>query len=189
MLNELWKPVKDWEQYYEISNYGRVRRIRYDDNSKKEQYRLPYYLKPKKDKDGYLKYALCLKRKNKYYFAHRLVATHFIDNVKKKPCVNHKDGDKQNNYVNNLEWCSIRYNNVHALENGLRNMKNNKLSKEVYQYDMDGNLVNIFQSANDAKRITGYSQGHISECCRGEIKQYNGYIWKYKIKYFSTTIP
>jgi hypothetical protein len=60
-------------------------------------------------------------------------------------------------------------------------MKNNKLSKQVEQYDMNGNLLNTFKSANDAHRITGLSQGHISECCRGEIKQYNGYKWKYKI--------
>lgn len=64
---------------------------------------------------------------------------------------------------------------------GLRDMKNNKLSKVVEQYDLNGNLLNTFKSANEAKRITSFSQGHICECCRGEIKQYKGYIWKYKI--------
>lgn len=182
MLNENWKPINGCEEYYEISDKGRVRRIKYNDNSKKVQYQLPYYLKPRKDKDGYFKYALCINGKMKYYFAHRLVAIHFLNNENKYSCVNHIDGNKQNNCVENLEWCSIKQNNLHALNNGLRNMKNNKLSKKVEQYDLKGNLIKTFESANEAKRITGYSQGHISECCRNEIKQYNGYIWKYKIK-------
>lgn len=181
MLNEKWKNIKNYEGYYEISNYGRVRRIKYDDNGNKTQYKLPNYIKPKIDKDGYLRYTLCLKQKNKQFYAHRLVALHFIDNPNKLPVVNHKDGNKENNYYGNLEFCTQKYNNLHALKNGLRVMKNNKLSKKVEQYDLNNNLINTFKSANDAKRLTGFSQGHISECCRGEIKQYNGYIWKYKI--------
>lgn len=181
MLNEIYKPIKNYENIYEISNYGKVRRISYDSKQNKNQYKLPYYIKPRLDKDGYLRYTLCKNGKNKQYFVHRLVAQMFISNPNNLPCVNHKDGNKENNCVYNLEFCSIRDNNLHALRTGLRDMKNNKLSKQVEQYDMNGNLINIFKSANDAKRITGMSQGHISECCRGEIKQYNGYIWKYKI--------
>ena len=129
MLNEKWKPIKGYEEYYEISDKGRVRRIKYNDNSKKVQYQLPYYLKPRKDKDGYFKYALCVNGNNKYFLAHRLVALNFIDNIDNLPCVNHKDGNKENNRIDNLEYCSVRYNNIHALQTGLRDMKNNKLSK------------------------------------------------------------
>ena len=165
MLNELWKPIKGYEEYYEISNYGRVRRIKYDKISQQFQYKVPYYLKPRKDKDGYLKYTLCLNGKNRYYFAHRLVATNFINNIENKPQVNHKDGNKENNHVDNLEWCTIKENNLHALNNGLRDMKNNKLSKQVEQYDMNGNLINTFKSANDAKRITGFSCSKFDRDC------------------------
>ena len=181
MLNEEWKPIKDYEDYYEISNYGRVRRIKYENFGNKTQYKLPNYLKPRIDKDGYLRYTLCIKQKNKQFFAHRLVAIHFLKNENNYPVVNHIDGNKQNNYYKNLEFCTIKHNNLHALEIGLRDMKNNKLSKVVEQYDLNGNLLNTFKSANEAKRITSFSQGHICECCRGEIKQYKGYIWKYKI--------
>lgn len=178
---ERWEKIQDFEDY-EINNNGVIRRISYNGNAKNKQYKVPYYIKPRKDKDGYLRYTLCKNGKMKYFFAHRLVAKTFIPNPNKLPVVNHKDGNKENNNVDNLEWCSIRYNNIHALKKGLRNMKNNKLSKKVAQYDKKGNLINIFKSANDAKRITGYSQGHISECCRNEIKQYNGYVWKYIVK-------
>lgn len=181
MLNEIYKPIKGYEDYYEVSNYGKVRRIKYENNGNKTQYKLPNYLKPRKDKDGYLRYDLCLNNKVKRFMAHRLVALTFLENFNNYPCVNHKDGNKENNYVDNLEFCTVQYNNLHALSTGLRNMKNNKLSKQVEQYDMNDNLLNTFKSANEAHRITGLSQGHISECCRGEIKQYNGYKWKYKI--------
>ena len=180
MLDQIWKTIDNYGDY-EVSNYGKVRRISYDgDKSKEEQYKLPYYLKHRIDKDGYFRYTLCVKGKTKSFYAHRLVAQAFIPNPNNKPQVNHIDGNKQNNYVDNLEWCTIQENNLHALRNGLRDMKNNKLSKQVEQYDMNGNLLNTFKSANDAKRITGLSQGHISECCRGEYKQYKGYVWKYK---------
>lgn len=182
MLNEIWKKIKNYENYYEISNYGRVRRIKYENKGNCHQYKIPNYIKPRKDKDGYLKYTLCLNNKSKQFFAHRLVANHFLNNSNNLPQVNHKDGNKENNHCSNLEWISIKNNNLHALKNGLRDMKNNKLSMKVEQYDLNNNLLNVYKSANDAKRITGLSQGHISECCRGEIKQYKGYIWKYKIK-------
>lgn len=182
MENEIWKPIKNYESYYEVSNYGKVRRIKYDNVGNKKQYLLPNYLKYRVDKDGYFKYDLSLNGKTKRFFSHRLVAENFLENPNNYPVVNHIDGNKQNNYYKNLEFCSIKQNNIHALKTGLRNMKNNKLSKKVEQYDMQGNLVKTYISANEAKRITNFSQGHISECCRGELKTYKGYIWKYKIK-------
>lgn len=180
MLNEVWKPIKNFEEY-EVSNYGKIRRIKYENRGNKAQYKLPNYIKFREDKDGYLRCDLSKKGKIKRFMVHRLVAQNFLNNDNNLPCVNHIDGNKQNNNVNNLEWCTVRYNNLHSLKLGLRDMKNNKLSKQVEQYDLEGNLINTFKSSNDAKRITGFSQGHISECCRGEIKQYNGYVWKYKI--------
>ena len=188
MLDEIWKEIKNYEDYYEISNYGRIRRIKYDNIGNKFQYNIPKYLKLREDKDGYLRCDLSLNGKIKRFFVHRLVAKAFVDNRNNNPVVNHIDGNKQNNYYKNLEFCTIKQNNLHVLKTGLRNMKNNKLSKEVEQYSMDNVLIKTYKSANDASRITGLSQGHISECCRGEIKQYKGYIWKYKINQTSSTI-
>lgn len=182
MKKEIFKPIKGYEGYYEISNYGKVRRIKYDNIQNMKQYKLPNYIKARKDKDGYLKYDLSLNGKVKRFMAHRLVALTFLKNEDNLPCVNHKDGNKENNYIDNLEFVSIKDNNLHALKTGLRIMKNNKLSKEVEQYDIDLNLIATYKSANDAHRITGYSQGHISECCRGEKISYKKYFWKYKEK-------
>lgn len=182
MKEEIWKKIKGYEEYYEISNYGKVRRIKYEDCSHIKTHTLPYYLKPRKDKDGYLKYTLVDKMKSKSFIAHRLVAIHFIPNPENKPTVNHKDGNKLNNYVDNLEWATQKEQNKHALETGLRIMKNNKLSKVVLQYDLQGNLLKEYKSSNDAGRINNYSSGHIRDCCRGNMKTYKGFIWKYKIK-------
>lgn len=154
---------------YEIDEYG---------NIYSKFYNKP--LKPNTDKDGYLRITLAIDKKQKSFYVHRLVAQTFISNNKNNPVVNHKDGNKKNNYYKNLEWCTIAENNRHALRTGLRDMKNDGCSKIVEQYDMDMKLINTYLSANEAKRQTGFSQGHISECCRGEIKQYNGYVWRYK---------
>lgn len=176
-----WKPINGFEDY-EISNYGIVRRIRYNNAGNKSQYKLPYYIKPKLDKDGYLKYTLCKNGKNKCIFAHRLVALHFIPNPKNKPQVNHKNGKKQDNRVKNLEWCTQKENNKHALKTGLRNMKNNKMSKVVIQKDKDGNIIQEYKSSGDAGRINNFHSSHIRDCCRGVLKTYKGFIWEYKSK-------
>lgn len=184
MEKEIWIPIKDYEDYYEISNYGSVRRIKYDNLGNKGQYKIPNYIKQKIDEDGYAKYTLCLNQKSKMFFAHRLVALHFLKNDNNYPVVNHKDGNKKNNYFENLEWCTIKYNNNHALINGLRimpNGKNSKLSKIVEQYDLDGNLIEIYESSGDAGRKNNISSGHIRDCCRNNLKTYKGYIWKYKV--------
>lgn len=181
MIEEVWKQIENYEDY-EISNYGRVRRIRYDNKGNKGQYPIPNYLKPKIDKDGYIHYTLCVKQKNKLFSAHKLVALNYIPNPLNKPQINHIDGNKQNNYVGNLEWCTQQENNLHALRTGLRVMKNNKLSKVVEQYDLNGNLINEYKSSGDAGRINNISSSHIRDCCRGRLKTYKKYIWKYKSK-------
>lgn len=90
--------------------------------------------------------------------------------------VNHKDEDKLNNRVDNLQWCSRSYN----INYGVRNERvSKKLSKPVLQYDLDGNLIKEWPSAAEAGR-NGFNHNHISECCRGKLKSHKGYIWKYK---------
>lgn len=171
-MNEIWKTVKDYKTY-EVSNCGNIRK------KLKSKYR---NLKPFIDKDGYLKVCLCENNIRKYRFVHRIVAINFIDNPQNKETVNHKDGNKQNNNVVNLEWATVKEQNNHALKTGLRIMPKNEThrdSKKVAQYDMNMNLIKIYPSVNEAKRQTGFSQGHISEVCRGEKKQHKKYIWKY----------
>lgn len=167
---EMWKLVDEMKTY-EVSNKGNVRK------KLKNGYN---YLKPFKDKDGYLKVCLCENQRRIYRFVHRLVGIAFIENKDNKPTINHKDGNKTNNNVENLDWATNKEQNKHALNMGLRNMKNSGCSKIVEQYDLEGNLINTYLSANEAKRQTGFSQGHISEVCRGEKNTYKNFIWKYK---------
>ena len=119
MQKEIWKDIEGYEELYRVNPNGRVRGI-------------------KRGKDlahannGYYKFVgLCKNGKSKYMYVHRLVALSFIPNPKNKPEVNHIDGDKSNNYVDNLEWCTTKENCSHAVKTGLRNHKGEKNIKAV----------------------------------------------------------
>lgn len=108
-LEEVWIKFRDTK--YEVSNHGRVRRIHIKTP--------PKYLKANVDKYGYFRVDICKNCIVKHFLIHRLVAECFIPLVDDKTKVNHKDGDKQNNYFKNLEWCTVKENNEHAKLNGL----------------------------------------------------------------------
>ena len=181
MKEEIWKPIKG---YYglEVSNQGRVRRTKHTNKGNIGKYKdkLPYILKTSNDKDGYVLVTLSENGKNFHARMHRLVAETFIPNTENKPQVNHINGIKNDNRVENLEW-STRSENIRHRINVLGiKLTNNIKSKPVLQYDMQMNFIKEYPSAKEAHRQTGMSQGHISQCCRGEFKQYNKFIWKYK---------
>ena len=172
---EIWKDIKGYEGLYQISNYGNVKSLNYKRTGKER------LMKPALQTNGYFFVWLCNKQ-NKCFFIHRLVADAFIPNPDNLPCVNHKDEDKTNNHVNNLEWCTNKYNN----EYGTRlkrfretQLKNHKLSKKVYQYTLDGKFVKEWDSTMECGR-NGFDQGAIVRCCKGERKTHRGYIWTYK---------
>ena len=125
-MKEIWKDVKDFEGCYQVSNLGNVKSF---------QRSFPAILKPRTNKYGY-RVVICSSKDNrKSFLIHRLVALAFIENPKGKRCVNHKDCDKTNNKLENLEWSTYSENNKHAYDNGLhKNMNgsmnnNNKLSE------------------------------------------------------------
>ena len=99
-MKEIWKPIEGYEGLYEISSYGRVKSLRRN-----------IILIPKKELTGYLRCNLYLNKNMKTVSIHRLVAQAFIPNPDNLPQVNHKDEDKSNNRVDNLEWCTVKYNN------------------------------------------------------------------------------
>lgn len=136
MTEEIWRPVVGYEGLYEVSSYGRVRSLdRYVNNNSFWKGRI---LKLSDDGRGYLRAHLCLNNKIKNFLVHRLVAQAFIPNPDNFPQVNHIDEDKSNNCVDNLEWCSIEYNNNYgsrmdkARYTRLRNGTYTGLSKEEY---------------------------------------------------------
>ena len=125
----------------------------------------------------------------KNHLIHRLVATAFIPNPDNKPQVNHKDGNKLNNNLDNLEWCTNRENAKHSYENGLTKHENlvkasnisaEILSKPVAQYDLDGNIINIFKSFADAGMFLGKQSGgsNIGKMIGSNFKQVYGYKWR-----------
>lgn len=156
-MKEILKDIEGYEGLYQISNLGNVKSL----ISNK-------ILKPKKDKDGYLMVNLYKQGKVKTYKIHRLVTQAFIENPNNYLEVNHRDEDKTNNYVTNLEWCTREYNNNYGT-------RNKKTSKPVMCLETG----KVYYSANEAARQTGFAQGNISLACNGKLKQAYGYTWKY----------
>lgn len=118
-MDEIWKPVVGYEGLYEVSNLGRVRSVdryvsfgRWGDNGQ-TRFRKSHLLSPKID-EGYYRVALSKDGVKKLFKVHRLVAQAFIPNPDNLPVVNHKDEDKSNNIVTNLEWCTIQYNSTYG---------------------------------------------------------------------------
>ena len=168
----IWKDIKGYEGLYQVSDEGEVRSLgNGNSNSSKER-----IIKPTKDKYGYLYITLCKNGKKKTIKIHRLVAEAFLPNPDNLPEVNHKDENKINNRANNLEFCDRKYNVNYGTG---KKRSAEKLSKPVKQFDLQGNFIQEFPSANEVQRKFGYSHGNISSACSGKRKTANNFIWKY----------
>ena len=133
---EEWRPIEGYEGLYEVSNTGQVRSVdRYDNRN---CFRKGKVLSPIKDTNGYLKVNLYCNGKNKKCLVHRLVTEAFLPNPDGLPQVNHKDEDKTNNSVDNLEWCDSKYNNnygtarIRSRDTKIKNGYWTGLSREEY---------------------------------------------------------
>ena len=167
--DEIWKDVVGWEGLYKVSSYGRVKSFR-----KKE----PHILSSCVGKHGYnvvLLHDGKGKRKNER--VHRLVAQAFIPNTNNYPYINHKDENKTNNRINNLEWCTAEYNSNYGT---CKERIGDSNSKAILKYDLEGNFICEYKSMAEAERIEGINHATISICCSGRVSYQCGYIWVYK---------
>ena len=181
--NEIWRPIRDFENLYEVSNLARVRSLdrTIDLVSKKGN---PYQvtargriLKQRKNgTNNYLFVALYDGDRVRIALVHRLVAEAFIPNPDNLPEVNHKDEDKTNNLPSNLEWCEHKYN-MHFGTGLQRRAK--KQGKRVEQLTMAGQHVAYFDTLGEVVRATGYNKTSIWTCCVNQNKTAYGYQWRY----------
>ena len=174
-MREIWKDIKGYEGIYKISNLGRVKSLD----------RFIYY---KNDVIKFCKGKLLNIHKNDYLFVrlykdsipktkyiHKLVAEAFIPNPNNLPEVNHKDENKLNNSIGNLEWCTVAYNNNYGT-------RTQKTRKRIYQCSTNGDIIKLWDGIGLAARALNIPGQQISQCCNKTKyrKTAGGYIWKYE---------
>lgn len=176
---ENWKPVVGYEGLYEVSDTGKVRSL----NWRKRGITKELFLKP--HNRGYLMVELANHGKKKAFTVHRLVANAFIENPNGYATINHKDENKKNNNVDNLEWCSLEQNIKMYLENhpdrkkGSGGRRKRKRCCPIVQKTLDGDIVKKWDCARDIFIETGMSDWSISQCCRGKQRTAYGFKWQY----------
>lgn len=185
-MKEIWKDVHGYDGLYQVSNTGRVRKLRFINNRVNKE--KTFLITPQLLDTGYYKVMLYKDGKYKNALVHRLVACAFIPEETGRTCVNHKDGNKENNFVSNLEWCTYGENMKHAYRTGLakaaatgRFGANSYKSIPVEMLDKNtGAVIARFGSLIDgAKYIGTENSGHICSCCKGRLKSAHGYKWRY----------
>lgn len=197
MNKEIWKDIEGYEELYQISNFGNVKslpkKVRYTNRYGSICYRLTNerILKPVINCWGYCSVTLFKNKTRNSQRVHRLVAYAFIDNPLNKPEVNHIDGNKQNNCVENLEWCTSHENGIHAWKIGLFNSSCRESCREnlkkavekskikVNQFDLNGNFIQTWNSAKDVERKLKINSSHITHCCKKQRKTAGGFKWSY----------
>ena len=177
-MKEIWKDIKGFEGKYQVSNLGRVLSLNYAKTGNKR------LIKPMKNKDGYLIVKLY---SDKCYTktVHRLVAENFVEKPKLE--VNHLNGNKEDNNINNLEWCTHAENERYSWKTlGKQGKSGNKkgtgrIGKAIIQYDLNDNYIKRWKSAIEAGRVLGIRANHISACCKRKRNKTGGFKWRYSI--------
>ena len=168
---EVWKDINNYTGIYKISTLGRVK------NNKNK------ILSQCKQNAGYMLVHLYKNKKRRAYTVHRLVALAFLENLKEKPQVNHKDGNKLNNNVENLEWMTAIENNVHANNNNLikRQRGHKRYNARKIIMKNDNNIIKQFKCIKYACEYLDKpnASGDITRCCQHKRLQAYGYEWEY----------
>ena len=177
MMKEIWKPIKNYEGLYEISNYGKIKNLNYNNTG------ISIIIKNHINGRGYLVTTLVKNNQKKVVAIHRIVAETFLFNPNNLPCVNHKNGIKTDNRVENLEFCTHKENIIHAWSSGLcknHQGKNHYKSRKVNQYDLQGNFIKEWECISLAAKELKIHSSNITRNCQKKIKTAYGSIWEYK---------
>jgi len=171
--DESWAPIAGTGGLYEVSTKGRVRSVRKG-----------IILKPNPNSE-YPNITMSIDNLRQQRAVHRLVAEAFIDNPSDKPQVNHKDGNKRNNVVGNLEWATGKENTLHSYRvlghKGLvRWFGEGPTARPVLQLTLKGDFVHRWDSASRAAAEGAFHAPSISEAARGKLKQHKGFLWAYE---------
>lgn len=191
MENEIWLPVVGHEVYFEVSNLGRVKsldRVVIKTNKSSlgntfEQHQkvIGVILKQQTDRCGYKRIRTQVNGERINFIVHRLVAKAFIPNKKDAPQVNHKDGNKTNNRVENLEWVNNSQNQIHALETGLKVMpvglECGKTKYETKVFDLVGNYLYSLYGHEEMKE-KGFDPRLVHAVCKGKRNKHRGHTFE-----------
>lgn len=159
-----WREVKEYN-HYEVNQFGQIR------HKKRQQ-----ILKPRSNSGGYQYVNFKINGKNTNFAVHRIVANAFIPNPNGYTEINHKDYDKTNNCVDNLEWVTSSQNKQHAF---LKEENKNSRGKSVSQFTKDGTFIKTFPSVSAAAAELGCCVAAISNCCLGRTKTSKGFRWSF----------
>lgn len=189
-MKEIWKDIPGYEGLYQASNTGKIKsydRVIVIPPNSKSVYGFNYVRKGRQLKQqvansGYLKVLLYDENGNrKYTLVHRLIASTFIPNPNKYKCINHRDENKLNNSLDNLEWCTHKYNTNYGSCISRRSEKQkitNSRITPVAKCDDFGNIVDVYTSMREAARSNKLYQSNIFKSCNSNIKS-GGYLWRY----------
>lgn len=183
MEKEIWKDIPGYEGLYKASNLGRIKSLPKRKNGRCAGFYImrERILKPQQSGCGYLfvRLATMVNGKINKEYVHRVIATAFITNPNNLPQINHKDENRTNNHVDNLEWCDAKYNMNY---NGKAYRTAECHRTKVAQYTLNGEYITTYPIMTIAAISIGKTSrfaSNISACCKGTVKSSHGYIWKY----------
>jgi len=187
LQQEYWKDIEGFEGKYKVSTNGQVRSYTIEISTKGGwlQTRRGRILKPKDNGKGYKNVALYLDGKGVYKYIHALVARAFLSNPNKFPEVNHKDLNKANNTLSNLEWVTKQQNQLHSYANDKNRRRGlvvgvaHHHSRSVLQLTPSGSLIQFFVNLNAAERHTGCQRQTIAAACKNKNLTRAGFRWRY----------